>query len=446
MDLLVAGLAITIAGVLTTESVLSGAVILSALKPGALLLGCWVGAIYIQGLYSKAPTRSRLVLGWLVFRCLFAASMVAIILSYWLGVWLAGRLFYVVATAIMISGTMGTRLWLMARSRHFSPVPRVLLVGNEGLRHIEFLMQNLNDFLASCIVGYIDAGHNNENRSSEIPLPQAGHPDELPQIVQQQEVSHIALCDSPSDGTELQKILNTSAVHQVKVTTLAALLMELTEQIPIFEMAGQCDLPLAQGRRTIYGERFQRLVGIAVCLVALPIALPLMGLAAIAIKLTSPGPVLYRQERVGKGGRLFTIMKLRTMKEDAEKDTGAVWASKDDPRVTPVGRILRQTRLDELPQLFNVLRGDMSLIGPRPERPEFVEQFKQIMPMYDLRHSVRPGITGWGQVNSGYDTSVDTVFRRLRYDLYHIRNTSLSLDLRIILRTVSVMLNKWRAR
>lgn len=170
---------------------------------------------------------------------------------------------------------------------------------------------------------------------------------------------------------------------------------------------------------------------------------PLWLLAALLVRLTSPGPILYRQERLGRNGEVFTLFKFRTMIDGAEKGTGAVMATRDDPRITPVGRILRATRIDELPQLLNVLRGEMSLVGPRPERPEFARCFEREYPLYRLRHIVKPGITGLAQVLGNYGTAVED---KLRFDLLYVRNYSLLMDLQILLWTVKVVLLPERAR
>jgi sugar transferase (PEP-CTERM system associated) len=170
------------------------------------------------------------------------------------------------------------------------------------------------------------------------------------------------------------------------------------------------------------------------------VTLPLFPLIALAIKITSPGPVLFRQVRTGKHEKEFVLYKFRTMRTDAETNTGAVWAQKDDPRVTPVGKFLRKSRLDELPQLFNVLKGDMSFIGPRPERPEFVEKLKEQIPYYSHRHFVKPGITGWAQIKYPYGASVEDALEKLRYDLYYIKNLSVTLDLLIFFETIKVIL------
>jgi len=185
---------------------------------------------------------------------------------------------------------------------------------------------------------------------------------------------------------------------------------------------------------------YQGLFNMAVTLVVLVVALPLMLITALAVKFTSKGSILYRQVRVGMDGVPFTLYKFRSMRQDAEAGTGAVWASKDDPRVTPVGRFIRKVRFDELPQLFNVLRGEMSIVGPRPERPEFVRVLTEQIPYYRQRHCVRPGITGWAQINYKYGDTLEDTITKLEYDLYYIKNMAFSLDTYIIFHTAKAML------
>ena len=162
------------------------------------------------------------------------------------------------------------------------------------------------------------------------------------------------------------------------------------------------------------------------------VSLPIMLVVAVAIKLDSRGPVFYRQKRVGKNGRLFRIVKFRSMREGAEEDSGPVWAKTTDPRATRVGRILRKLRLDEIPQFINVLRGEMNFIGPRPERPEFVEQLGEMLPYYMQRHLIKPGLTGWAQIRYRYGASVEDTMQKLQYDLYYVKNRSLLLDAIIV--------------
>ena len=181
------------------------------------------------------------------------------------------------------------------------------------------------------------------------------------------------------------------------------------------------------------------------CLILLLITWPLLLLAALLIKLDSPGPLLYRQERIGLNGRVFTLLKFRSMRIDAEVD-GARWAMERDPRVTRVGRFLRDFRIDELPQLLNVLRGEMSLVGPRPERPCFVEQLAGILPLYDNRTRVLPGFTGWAQISYPYGASIEDARVKLSYDIDYIRNRSPWLDLYILVATVRVVALRLGAR
>jgi sugar transferase (PEP-CTERM system associated) len=184
----------------------------------------------------------------------------------------------------------------------------------------------------------------------------------------------------------------------------------------------------------------RRLLNLSFALIGLLLALPLLPFIMLAIRLDSPGPVLYRQRRVGLGGHHFYCYKFRTMRQDAEADTGATWATDDDPRITRVGKILRALRLDEIPQLWCVLKGDMHFVGPRPERPEFVEWLSKEIPYYGVRHAVRPGITGWAQVQYKYGNTLEDAREKLQYDLFYIKNASLGLDLTIMFQTVKIVL------
>jgi len=189
----------------------------------------------------------------------------------------------------------------------------------------------------------------------------------------------------------------------------------------------------------------KRALDILFVLASLPVVVPLCLVIAFIIRLTSPGPVLFWQERVGERGRVFKLVKFRSMRVDAERD-GAKFASPDDDRITPVGRVLRRYRLDELPQLWNVLKGDMSIVGPRPEQVAFARQFEKQIPFYQWRHRVKPGITGWAQVQQGYAAGIEDTIQKLEYDLYYVKHLSFWLDLSIMLRTVRIILTGFGAR
>lgn len=237
----------------------------------------------------------------------------------------------------------------------------------------------------------------------------------------------------------IRKILD-ARFQGINVREMADVYEELTGRIPIHFIADQWLLS-SEGFSLLYKEyvqKIKRLVDIGFSSLLLLLTAPLFGITALAVRLDSPGPIFYKQERIGKGRKPFTIYKFRSMREDAEKG-GARWAVERDPRVTRIGHLLRLTHVDELPQIWNVFRGDMSVVGPRPERPEFVRMLEETVPYYAVRHSVQPGITGWAQVSYRYGASIEDAMRKLESDLYYVKNMSLFLDLKIMLRTVGVV-------
>jgi len=228
------------------------------------------------------------------------------------------------------------------------------------------------------------------------------------------------------------------AAAGIRVFTAAEFAEQRTNRLDLASLRpGWLDDVKAPGR---VEAAVRRGIDIAGSLALVVLTLPVSLIAALAIRLDSPGPVLYRQERVGQGGRVFTLYKFRSMRVDAEASGAPLWAAKGDPRVTRVGRFLRLTRIDEIPQVLNVLRGDMALVGPRPERPAFVATLAAAIPHYEDRHRVRPGITGWAQVNYPYGASVEDARMKLAYDLYYVKHRSLFLDLLILIATVRVVL------
>ena len=232
----------------------------------------------------------------------------------------------------------------------------------------------------------------------------------------------------------------------VRVTTLAGFFERVYGEVPIESLKASW---------LIYGEGFsqgrvrnlvKRVFDVMAALTLLVLTLPVMALTALAIRFETRGPAIYRQERLGRGGIPFTLLKFRSMVLDAEKDGEAKWAVANDSRVTVVGRFIRRTRIDELPQLWNVVKGEMSFVGPRPERPCFVEQLSKTIPFYAVRHSVKPGLTGWAQVRYTYAASVEDSARKLQFDLYYVKNHSLFLDLLILVDTVRVVVFREGAR
>lgn len=251
----------------------------------------------------------------------------------------------------------------------------------------------------------------------------------------------VVAMDDRRGNLPVRDLLN-AKLHGIEVVDLLEFLERETGKIRI-DLVNPGWLIFSPGFRTSWFRRFnQRALDILVCGSLLLVSWPVMLLVFAAIKIEDGirAPVFYRQRRVGQGERVFQVLKFRSMTENAEADGRAVWAEKNDSRVTRVGNFLRKSRLDELPQVFNVLRGQMSIVGPRPERPEFVEQLEESVPYYSERHSVKPGVTGWAQLRYSYGASEEDAIEKLQYDLYYIKNQNLLLDLVIILQTVEVVL------
>lgn len=277
---------------------------------------------------------------------------------------------------------------------------------------------------------------------TEAPTPQLLSPKKtLTDVVQERQVDEIvvALAERRGGSMPLRELLDCK-LHGVRVVDAAT----------HFEHAlGQIRRDAVSAGWLIFGDGFEqgrlrtlvkRLFDMVFATLLIGLTLPLMLLTSILIRLESAGPILYRQERVGLNGRLFNVVKFRSMRADAEKDGQPRWAALTDERVTRVGRVIRKLRIDELPQLFSVLGGDMSLVGPRPERPFFVDQLTRELAFYAVRHSVKPGVTGWAQVRYHYGASVDDAAEKLQYDLYYVKNHSLLLDLLVLFQTVGVVL------
>jgi sugar transferase (PEP-CTERM system associated) len=232
-----------------------------------------------------------------------------------------------------------------------------------------------------------------------------------------------------------------SRLQGLEIVEMPTVYERLIGRIPVQHIEDQW-LLLSEGFFLLskdYVQKWKRMGDFVISSLLLIFTAPLMAITALAIRLESPGPVFYQQDRVGKNDKVFTVNKFRSMRVDAEAH-GARWAQKMDPRVTRVGRWIRMFRIDELPQMWNAFVGDMSLVGPRPERPEFVSELEAKIPYYGIRHTVAPGITGWAQVKYPYGASFEDALRKLEYDVYYIKNMSILLDLKILLRTVGVVL------
>ena len=262
----------------------------------------------------------------------------------------------------------------------------------------------------------------------------------LMEVINQQHVHRVIVAMPDRRGTLPVQELLQLRLHGVRIEEATSWLEKISGRIEVDQLYPSW-LVFAEGFRfNAFFMGLRRLLSFLVSALLLLAMLPVIPLVILAIKLDSPGPVLYRQKRVGRGGVIFYCYKFRTMRPDAEADTGPTWADNDDPRITRIGRILRISRLDEIPQLWCVLKGDMAFAGPRPERPEFVEWLSKEIPYYPVRHSVRPGITGWAQVRYPYGNTLEDAKEKLQYDLFYIKNASIGLDLLVMFQTIKIVL------
>jgi sugar transferase (PEP-CTERM system associated) len=262
----------------------------------------------------------------------------------------------------------------------------------------------------------------------------------LASLAQERGVHRVIVAMPDRRGTLPVEELLDLRLKGVKVEEATSWLEKMSGRIEVDQLYPSW-LIFAEGFRfSAFNRIMRRAMNFAAALIGLVFALPIIPFVMLAVRLSSPGPILYHQKRVGRGGVVFYCHKFRTMRKDAEADTGATWATDNDPRITKVGKFLRFSRLDEIPQLWCVLKGDMHFVGPRPERPEFVESLSKDIPYYGVRHTVRPGITGWAQVQYKYGNTMEDALEKLQYDLFYIKNASVGLDFWIMFQTVKIVL------
>jgi exopolysaccharide biosynthesis polyprenyl glycosylphosphotransferase len=271
-------------------------------------------------------------------------------------------------------------------------------------------------------------------------LPVVGTIERIRELTDAFEAETLVVATSLSREPAILRILRPLRCTGTEIIDYVTLHEMLAQEIPVDHINDEWLMSAAMNSSVIHVRKIKRILDFATAGVGLILGAPIMLITAILIRLDSRGPVLYRQRRAGLDGRIITVLKFRSMRVDAESGSGAVWAGHSDPRVTRVGRFIRKWRIDELPQLFNVLRGEMSLVGPRPERPEFIETLASAIPFYRERLMVPPGITGWAQVKYPYAASVEAARRKLQYDLYYIKHMSLFLDIMILLRTFKTII------
>lgn len=332
-------------------------------------------------------------------------------------------------------------LWRWAYTVFFFPPQyRVLIVGHgEGGESIARVLKQASK-LNYQVLGYVDDNLAARQTASDG-LPVLGRTADLPELVQQLQVHAVVLAMKRKVRRALFERLVECQARGVRVSLMSDLYAQLCRKIPIEHIDPAWAIHVMQDRPLFSPLQLslKRLMDLGLGLIGLLILGSILPLVALAIRLDSFGPIFYRQTRCGQAGTTFSIIKFRTMSNDAEKDGQARWATQGDARITRVGRLLRKTRLDELPQVLNVLRGDMSIVGPRPERPELITELQQVIPYYNTRMMVKPGLTGWAQVHYNYGNTVKDALIKLQYDFYYLRYWTLWLDLYTIFRTFGVV-------
>jgi exopolysaccharide biosynthesis polyprenyl glycosylphosphotransferase len=385
------------------------------------------------------------------FRNMYNAAtvLVATGISYTLFAWLTGGLLPVIrprisetfAGVLFLIPLALMRLFFATALRHAPMRRHVAVVGanNSGHEMVDALRNYGGETYE--FVGYFDDTPNFKAVGTQKDIHYISPVSDLIPVSREYGIDQIVLAN-PAETPGLQATVSLCHERGIQVTPMFALYQDLTGRVPVSHLGKDWFVAMPAHIKTTTRTYMvvKRLLDITVASIVL-LGLAIIGpVIALAIKLDSPGPVFFRQTRVGRGGKPFEIIKFRSMRQDAEAQLGAVWAINGDPRITRVGRSLRRSRLDEIPQMWNVLVGDMSLVGPRPERPEFDEKLESEIPFYRARRAVQPGLTGWAQVRHGYGNTMRDTLRKVEYDLYYIKNESLYLDLLIILRTVAVVL------
>ena len=406
----------------------------------------WTGFFYANGRYRADPTISRFreiqsllritltsVVVVILFNEIFPGILAvesARILTYW---------FYLVACLCI--GRMVIRVIQKALMARGYGKKNTIIIGIDSRAH-DIAEHLAAESTGHNLIGFVKPGGNDASKpNGPTDLPVLGSLNEIRPIIEDHHVNEVVIALEKPDHSKLLDILTRSNGAPVSLRIIPDMYEVISGLAKTEELYG---LPLVNINPEILTiqQRFaKRLTDLAVSLFVIVPLFPVWLIVSLAIKIESRGPVLYRQERVGQNGNIFMINKFRSMVQEAETMTGPIWAKQEDPRITNVGQFLRRFRLDEVPQFINVLIGDMSVVGPRPERPYFVQKLMEEFPYYYRRHRIRTGITGWAQIKHSYDSSLADVRQKLKYDFFYIENTSFSLDLLIMLRTVLVMIS-----
>ena len=412
----------------------------SPLWSKAALFAAVMGVSLIaSGLYQQNLREGILGLGRRVAVSLLLGSLAVTVVIYAFPEFYLGRGILLIAVGVAFTGLLTTRLAFLVVTGQAGLRSRVLVLGTGQRAAALAHLRNQGEAFGMDVVGFLRL----EDEPTCVPsrLVVAGERESLCHLARRLDVDEIVVAlEDRRNVLPVEELLE-CRINGTSVTELPTFLERETGKVKL-DLVHPSWMTYTPGffYRGVVRRVAKRLLDLAAALIMVGLTAPLMALTALAIAMESGTPVLFRQTRVGEAGQPFTLLKFRSMRTDAEKDGQARWAAAGDPRITPLGHYLRKFRLDELPQLFNILRGDMSFVGPRPERPEFVVDLKRNLPYYAERHRVKPGLTGWAQISYPYGASERDAFEKLQYDLYYVKNFSLFLDLMILLQTAETVL------
>jgi len=396
-------------------------------------------AFYYNDLYGGRAPRNVTVLALRVIKSFVACGIFLALIYYAVPDLTLGRGILLIHPPLAMAALLGWRMsyyWALERESFVENV-LILGTGSSAIGLAKEVLQHRKEGYR--IVGFLGQDPSEVGKSILNPSV-VGTFDDLVPVTERMNVHSVVVALEEQRGKLPLADLLSCKLKGVGVAQSADFYEVVTGQLPVRSLRPSSLIFTPGFRKPRFFGSTRRVLEFTLALLGLVVSLPVIALAAIGIWLEDGLPILFRQERVGERGKTFTLFKLRTMRKDAEKG-GAVWASANgDPRITRFGNFLRKSRIDELPQLYNVLRGDMSFVGPRPERPCFVDELSALIPYYGERHSVKPGITGWAQVRYGYSSTVEESEVKLRYDLYYIKNMNIWLDVQIILDTLKVIL------
>lgn len=316
----------------------------------------------------------------------------------------------------------------------------ILVGGNERALAIYEEMESLPRSTGNRFIGFVNV-NGGDQLLTQVGLPRLGKWHELRQVIDQHEVEEVIIAVDSGEHAHISRIMNELDGTNVRIKVIPDMYDILSGSVKMTSIFGAPLIEVNPEIMPAWQFSVKRMVDLVLSAIALVLLAPLFLVLAMLVKFSSPGPVFFRQERIGKYGRPFQIIKFRSMYCDAERN-GPQLSSATDPRITPIGRWMRKTRMDEIPQFWNVIKGEMSLVGPRPERQHFIDAIMAVAPHYRHLHKVRPGITSWGQVKFGYAENVDQMVRRLKYDILYIENMSLAVDLKILAYTVLIILRR----